>query len=75
MIPQTVNLGGVADRVYIQVRFLSVAPVRALKIRLTIHRIQDCLHLIRVHRNDAKEEAGRSICVAAASPPVRPLIM
>lgn len=61
------------DRVYIQVRFLSVVPVKALRIRLTVHRIQDCLHLIRVHRNYAEEEAARSICVATVSPSVRPV--
>lgn len=62
-----------ADRVFVQVRFLSVAHVKALRIRLTVHMIQDCLHLIRVHRNDAEEEAGRSMCVATASPSVRPV--
>jgi len=63
----------VADIVYIQVRFLSVVPVKALRIRLTVHRLQDCLHLIQVHRNDAEEEAGRSMCVATVSPSVRPV--
>jgi hypothetical protein len=43
---KAVNLGRSGRRVYIQVRFLSVAPVKALRIRLTVHRIQDCLHLI-----------------------------
>ena len=47
--------------------------MKALRIHPTVHRIQDSLHLVRVHRKDAEEEAGTSLYVATASTSIRPV--